>query len=560
MSSREPAPRLADWDSSDIVATPWVPGRGDRLLDNRARPASMWTTTNIAELMPGVPTPLGWSVFAPAAELAMRRAFHALGALNSDEVSYPADEEDLVISIFHGHPSMSIDFLCEVGDRMPGGSGLAIAQQFFSSTPEGFESKPTRRYYPRVAVRLPLAAIGGVTKAKTSRASAESWWRKQLVALPQADLPLASQIFREACAHYEHVVSRHVLTLFALVQPVYEQLSNLIVDAPHVSSALQAGYGGHEESAMLNDLWACAKGRVTINQLLERHGYHGPRGGELSAVVWREDPAPLQAILDHYRPLDDDKDPLRTERTRVQDRQAAEIELLQTLPFHKRARARVVLRLAGRYMPLRSIGKVAYLQCFDVARASARRIGQHLQSAGLIGQAEDVFYLTAEELLRRPLGDVGALIDERRKDESDYRAIVLPTQWLGHPEALRIQETSGLTQISGQGVSAGTVTGRVRVVTEPGETEMEPGEILVGHVTDPSWSSIMFLSSALVADIGGQLSHTAVVARELGIPCVVDTKIATKALNTGDLCRVDGSTGTIEILERAGEAPPAATI
>lgn len=90
------------------------------------------------------------------------------------------------------------------------------------------------------------------------------------------------------------------------------------------------------------------------------------------------------------------------------------------------------------------------------------------------------------------------------------------------------------------------------MVDEPGETEMESGEILVGHVTDPSWTSIMYLSTALVADIGGQLGHTAVVARELGLPCVADTKIATKALRTGDLCRIDGSAGTIEILERAG--------
>jgi pyruvate,water dikinase len=542
------------WESHG-TATPWIPGAGERLLDNRARPSSMWTTTNIAELMPGVPTPLGWSVFAPAAELAMRRAFHALGALNRAEVRYPADEEDLVISIFHGHPAMSIDFLCEVGDRMPGGSGLAIARQFFSSTPEGFESRPRRRYYPRVALRIPLAAVGGAGQARGSRASAQTWWRQQLRVLPEADLPGASRIFGEACAHYEHVVARHVHTLFALVQPVYEQLSRLLADAPQVASAIQGGYGGHEESAMLNDLWACAGGRLTVEALLERHGYHGPRGGELSAVVWREDRAPLNAILDHYRSLPEEKDPARAERARGEQRRAAEAELLAALPVRKRPGARLVLRLARRYMPLRSIGKVAYLQCFDVARASARRIGHHLEAAGLVEGADDVFYLTAEELLRRPLGDVGPVVAERRKHESDYRAVVLPTQWLGHPEARPIEDATGLTRISGQGVSAGVVTGRVRVVTEPGETDMEPGEILVGHVTDPSWSSIMFLSAGLVADIGGQLSHTAVVARELGIPCVVDTTIATTALRTGDLCRVDGSAGTVEVLERAQQAP-----
>lgn len=82
------------------LATAWRPGTGERLLHNRARPESMGTTTNIAELMPEIPTPLGWSVFAPSAELAMRRAFRSLGALNAGEVQFPLNEEDLVTSIF----------------------------------------------------------------------------------------------------------------------------------------------------------------------------------------------------------------------------------------------------------------------------------------------------------------------------------------------------------------------------------------------------------------------------------------------------------------------------
>ena len=79
---------------------------------------------------------------------------------------------------------------------------------------------------------------------------------------------------------------------------------------------------------------------------------------------------------------------------------------------------------------------------------------------------------------------------------------------------------------------------------------MEPGEILVAHTTDPSWASVLFLSAALVTDIGGLLSHAAVVARELGVPCVVGTKVGTSLLRTGDRCRVDGTSGQIEILER----------
>jgi pyruvate,water dikinase len=92
------------------------------------------------------------------------------------------------------------------------------------------------------------------------------------------------------------------------------------------------------------------------------------------------------------------------------------------------------------------------------------------------------------------------------------------------------------------------VEGRARVIENPSEAEVEDGEILIARHTDPAWASLMFLSAGLVSDIGGLMSHTAVVARELGIPCVVNTRTAVHTLRTGDLIRVDGTAGTVELL------------
>jgi pyruvate,water dikinase len=105
--------------------------------------------------------------------------------------------------------------------------------------------------------------------------------------------------------------------------------------------------------------------------------------------------------------------------------------------------------------------------------------------------------------------------------------------------------------LTGAGASPGVVEGRMVVVTDPATADVEPGDILVARTTDPSWASIMFLCKALVVDIGGRLSHAAVVARELGIPCVMGTRCGTRARRTGELGRVDGSAGTVEVLERA---------
>ena len=112
-------------------------------------------------------------------------------------------------------------------------------------------------------------------------------------------------------------------------------------------------------------------------------------------------------------------------------------------------------------------------------------------------------------------------------------------------------------KITAIGASPGVIEGRVRVVLDPAEVDViDEGEILIARNTDPAWASLMFLAAGLVSDIGGLMSHTAVIARELGIPCVVNARTATRALATGDRIRLDGTRGTIELLERARPGPP----
>jgi pyruvate,water dikinase len=97
------------------------------------------------------------------------------------------------------------------------------------------------------------------------------------------------------------------------------------------------------------------------------------------------------------------------------------------------------------------------------------------------------------------------------------------------------------------------VEGRVRVIRDPGrDTDIDVGDILVCESTDPSWVSLMTVAKALVIDIGGMASHGAVIARELGLPCVIGTHTGTRDLRDGDQVRVDGATGVVDVLERGG--------
>jgi phosphohistidine swiveling domain-containing protein len=177
----------------------------------------------------------------------------------------------------------------------------------------------------------------------------------------------------------------------------------------------------------------------------------------------------------------------------------------------------------------------------------------------------DVFYLTSDELLRiDPHSSQTAVVADRRQTRADLLAVSVPPAWRGRPEVTPATQPdqavacgSAPARIEGIGANSGTVVGPVRVVTDVEFADVQPGEILVAPVTDPSWAPIMFVAAALDVDIGGLLSHAAVVARELGIPCVMGTGDGTRRLRTGDVVRVDGHAGTVEILHpQPTRSPP----
>jgi pyruvate,water dikinase len=103
--------------------------------------------------------------------------------------------------------------------------------------------------------------------------------------------------------------------------------------------------------------------------------------------------------------------------------------------------------------------------------------------------------------------------------------------------------------VVGLGGSAGVVEATARVIDGPGAfDDLEPGDVLVCAVTDPGWAPLFDLAGAVVIDIGGVLSHGAIVARDMGIPCVIGTRDGTRRIRSGDRVRVDGSAGTVELL------------
>lgn len=203
---------------------------------------------------------------------------------------------------------------------------------------------------------------------------------------------------------------------------------------------------------------------------------------------------------------------------------------------------------------------------FGRVRRIFLNIGARLADAGRLNDARDVFNLTVEETLgavdgTSVTGDLKALVALREKENvASLSREDPPERFSTHGSAvdidavvagpLPVPDDAG-EQRRGLACCRGIVTAKVRVVNDPRKEALEPGEILVARHTDPGWIAVFANASGVIAERGSLLSHSAIVAREMGVPCVVALKGATQWLQTGDTVRLDGGDGSVTRLERA---------
>jgi phosphohistidine swiveling domain-containing protein len=505
-----------------------------------------WSTDNVGEAAPGVLTPFGWSTWAPTSDAMPRRIAHSMGIFSGDDVkTFPP-----IVRPFYGRVALRMEYLAAIGDRMPGTSGEAVITNMLGRVPDTMSFQTTRRRYPQIACKLPRAMVIAPRLVRRDAPIVASWWRTQIATIGEMGMVEGVAALREAVAKFDETLTLHSLALLSAVQPLLVELTKL-VDSTGVGDVGALSGSGGAEMAIIEDIWKASRGAGSLDEVISHHGFHGPLEGELSSRVWREDPAPLERMIDSYRAVPDGESPVARARLAEQRLPALQREVLDALPPARRPGARLLLGIAARTIPLRGVGKRAYVQSLDVARCAGRRIGELLAADGTLSDPDDVFYLTVSELYGPPPKNASELVALRRARRAEYQAIELPGSWRGTPMPVTRTKLANVNYvITGVGASAGVTEGNVRVVLDPSFEDVQPDEILVAPTTDPSWASIMFLSAALVVDMGGALSHAAVVARELGIPCVVNTRTGTRQLRTGDRVRVDGGAGTVEILQR----------
>lgn len=521
-------------------------------------PDVLWSPGNVSEAIPGVSTALNWSFIDDAIELAARRAFYAMGVLRRRELELGVRAEDRFMVCFYGRTVANIEAMRTIGDRTPGTSANAVEEQLFGVVRPEAVNRPTYGYLPTVAARMPRTAARLGADQLRWRAAVVAWWR-DTVLCPPSGLETARRLLRQARERYTRSFELGTLASM-LSQGLYDQVVLLAERAGRqgLQHRLVTGYADVLETELLTDLWALSRRGIDLPSFLLRHGFHGPSEGQMASRVWREEPSPLLALAERYASLGPDSDPRQAVARQAGVRREAEAELLGALGRLRSGGARAVLAIARALIPGREVGKANYTQCLDGARIAARAIGTSLARENVLDDPDDVFHLTYDELVAGPVpADARALAAERKAIREDYLTSELPEKWTGPP--VRVQPpvigSAGASRlIAGEGVGGGTVTARARVIADPATEALEPGEIIVCHCTDPGWASLFHLAGGVAVDMGGTMSHAAIVARELGIPCVTCTVDGSRRVRTGDLVRLDGEAGSIEIIEREERA------
>ncbi|MFE2975937.1 rifamycin-inactivating phosphotransferase [Streptomyces sp. NPDC059258] len=316
-----------------------------------------------------------------------------------------------------------------------------------------------------------------------------------------------------------------------------------------------------QDATFLDDLEQVAGGaeaREAIEAYLDRYGMRCVGEIDITRPRWRERPTMLvPVILDNVRNFAPGAAERRFEQGLGKARQKEQdvLSRLRALPDgdRKADETRRMIDRVRTFIGYREYPKYGIISRYFVYKQALMAEAGRLVRAGVLPEKEDVFHLTFQEFHEAVRTNrVDEQLIRRRKEEfRSYQALttprVLTSDGEAHTGAYRRDDVPA-GALTGLPVSAGTVEGRARVILDMAEADLEAGDILVTTFTDPSWSPLFVGIAGLVTEVGGLMTHGAVIAREYGLPAVVGVEQATRLIRDGQRIRVHGTDGYVEIL------------
>jgi pyruvate,water dikinase len=575
------------------IERPWV-------VDNElSRRWPIYTRANVGEVSATVATPLFWSmVGGPPAEREWKRALVEFGAFDLDE--FRPDVIDIQ-GLVHGYVYLNLSHARTFGARMPGATPDLMDRTYLGDVkappyvPHPDDDKP--QYAERI-----MATIGRIM-SETSRPDVDEHRQaaeKLRAARPDyaglADADLVAYMRKVMDEDYPPLLRTHLRMVYegSVVSGALDQALGPLGD-PSLAIVLTSGLGNIASAAPNEAMWdlsrqvrgssvltaafdtgidgleqrlrgsadPAARSFVAgFDELMYRFGSRSTQEWEANARTWESFPAIPLGMIDRMRLQADEKDPreqgrrLRAEREQVLEKLRSDLadqpEVLAGLE--------AVLGSAVLYSTAREQSKTNTIRMLHEARLPVIELGRRLAERGLMDRPDDIVMVRADELdalvadpesFRTLTAERWAWFHQLEQYEPPFiiEAGAVPpiTSWARTQSPVTNLAVAG-DVLTGLPACAGVATGVARIINDPEDApDLEPNEILVAPLTDPGWTPIFTSAAAVVVNVGSSMSHAAIVSRELGIPCVLGVKDATKRIADGVTLTVDGAAGTVTV-------------
>lgn len=568
------APLDMEWAIDQSGAIRWLQARpitnlpaDPNELDTDPNPSDVYTWCNIGEMMPGAVTPLTYSITGRGIDIGMQRAYRRMGA------DVPPGDGVRYVGMFYGHLFINLTTLSELAAAV---AGSTKAQMCIALCGRDVEEVAD----PDPAPALKRAVNGARYFAVLLSAAKH---RRELDALRAAlDFPklgTAQQLYRAIDDNLPQVWKAYELHLLSssssgALSPIllgilakgeeptqehHAEVAQMLAGAKDVESADIAEGVERVIDRLLNEpaardafafagsdtalAWLCSSDAAgageEFGRYLERHGHRAVRELELRQKGWAVDPAPLIASLQSGL------------RARLEHKTRNRGEMAKQSSSGTHPVIRKLLPLAHAAIRSREHTKSALVAVTTSFKHAYRVLGSQIVVEGLLPDQDAVFFLTHQELGELVGGrrELANLAVSRRRVVDYQMQLHFPQIFSDRPEPVRPEPIEGHDgALIGKPVSRGAVTGRARVVETLSEAAaLQAGEILIAPITDVGWTPYFSLIAGLATDVGSAVSHGAVVAREYGLPAVVNLRVATSHFQTGDLVTLDGDRGTLSL-------------
>lgn len=563
-----------------------------------------YTRANIGEVFPDPVAPFSFSYFQNenglgGSELGFRNAYYRIGVMTPDELP---DDECVFLGVTGGYGYLNASALRMLGHRAPGMTAQDIDDAFFGDAPgvpdfvvkDGFDkpelTEKIGETFGWVLTTPDLPdVLGHEVLMNELRAN-----RPDLTAM--SDRELVDRTLALADEHFEMLFTEHIFISFLATLPI--GIITAVCEAvgqPTATLKLLAGLGDVESAAPSMAMWDL--GRVVagsgdlsalfddghegldarlrasdsadaatfltqFDEFLFAYGCRGPNEWEVRSPTWETEPDLALAAIDRMRLSNESQAPQLNNAERAAEREALGAEIAAMVEGDPETHGQFVAALSSAkvFMPGRERTKTNNIKLVHELRVALHEVGRRGVAAGTMLRHDDFGLMTRPEVKAYP-DNPGAITGElaaRAEMMEEVSALQEPFLFHGgrpdmstYPrrDAVEINLVEAGETVQGVPGCPGTYQGIARVVLDSHDpTALDPGDILIAPITDPSWTPLFVPAGGVVVDVGAPLSHAIIVSRELGIPCVVSATDATKRIPDGATIEVDGDTGAVTII------------